>query len=104
MKYPLALAAILSTAALVTVGMAAGFPPRVHTIDHSKVAAAFVKGGRILEDQGLTVIANRGVQRGPEMHDNTHHVFIIQDGEAEFVTGGKMIDSKVIEPGQTRGT
>jgi hypothetical protein len=30
MKYPLALAAILSTAALVTVGMAAGFPPRVH--------------------------------------------------------------------------
>jgi mannose-6-phosphate isomerase-like protein (cupin superfamily) len=38
------------------------------------------------------------------MHDNTNHVFIIQDGEAEFVTGGKMIDAKVIDPGQTRGT
>ena len=104
MKYPLALAAMLSTVALVTVGMAAGFPPRVHYIDHGKVAAGFVKGERVLEDEGLIVIANRGVQRGPEMHDNTNHVFIIQDGEAEFVTGGKMTDAKLIERGQTRGT
>ncbi len=95
MKYLLALAAILSTAALVTLGTAAGFPPRVHYIDHDKVAAAFVKGGRIIEDEGLIVIANRGVQRGAEMHDNTNHVFIIVDGEAEFVTGGKMVDPKV---------
>src|SRR6516164_3656917 len=104
MKYPLAIAAILSTAALVTLGIAAGFPPRVHYIDHDKVAAAFVKGGRIIEDQGLVVIAHRAVQRGAEMHDNTNHVFIIMDGEAEFITGGKMIDPKVTDPVQTRGT
>src|SRR6267154_878158 len=104
MKYPLALAAMLSTAALVTVGMAAGFPPRVHTIDHDKVAAGFVKGERVLEDEGLVVIPQRVMQRGSEMHDHTKHVFFIQDGEAEFVTGGKMIDQKVIDPGQTRGT
>src|SRR5205814_1113255 len=104
MKYPFALAAILSTAALVTVGMAAGFPPRVHYIDRNKVAAGFVKGERVLEDEGLVVIAQRVMQRGSEMHGNTNHVFIIQDGEAEFVTGGKMIASKVIDPGQTRGT
>src|SRR5258708_15287416 len=104
MKYPLALAAILSTAALVTVGMAAGFPPRVNYIDHDKVAAGFVKGERVLEDEGLVVIAQRVMQRGSEMHANTNHVFIIQDGEAEFVTGGKLIDSKEIDPGQTRGT
>ena len=101
MKYPVALAAILSTAALAT---AASFPQRVHYIDHDKVATAFVKGGRILEDQGLVVIANRGMQRGAEMHDNTNHVFIIMDGEAEFVTGGKMIDPKVTASGQTRGS
>jgi hypothetical protein len=88
MKYSVALAAILSTAALAT---AASFPPGVHYIDHDKVMGAFVKGGRILEDQGLIVIANRGMQRGAEMHDNTNHVFIIQDGEAEFITGGKMV-------------
>ena len=104
MKYLVASAALLSTAALITLGTAAGFPPRVHYIDHDKVAAAFVKGGRIIEDQGLVVIANRAVQRGAEMHDNTNHVFIIVDGEAEFVTGGKMVDPKVVAPGLTRGT
>jgi mannose-6-phosphate isomerase-like protein (cupin superfamily) len=104
MKYPLALAAILSTAALVTLGTAASFPPRVYYIDHDKVAAAFVKGERIIEDEGLTVIANRGMARVPEMHDSINHVFIIADGEAEFVTGGKMLDPKVVAPGLTRGT
>ena len=104
MKYLLALAATLSTAALVTLGTAANFPPRVHYVNHDKVAAAFVKGGRIIEDEGLIVIANRGMQRGAEMHDNTNHVFIIMDGEAEFITGGKMIDPKASGPGQTRGS
>ena len=103
MKYPLALAAILSTAALVTVGMAAGFPPRVHYIDHDKVAAGFVKGERVLEDEGLIVIAQRVVGRGSEMHDNTNHVFIIQDGEAEFITGGKLIDPKATAPARRAG-
>ena len=103
-KYLLAIAAILSTAAVITLGTAAGFPPRVHYVDHDKVAAAFVKGARIIEDEGLIVIANRGMQRGAEMHDNTNHVFIIVDGEAEFVTGGKMVDPKVSAPGQTRRT
>jgi mannose-6-phosphate isomerase-like protein (cupin superfamily) len=56
------------------------------------------------EDEGLIVIANRAVQRGSEMHDNTNHVFIIMDGEAEFVTGGKIVDPKVTAIGQTRGT
>jgi mannose-6-phosphate isomerase-like protein (cupin superfamily) len=101
MKYVLAVAAAVSTAALITLGTAASFPPRVHYVDHDKVMAAFVKG---IEDEGLIVIANRGVQRGSEMHDNTNHVFIIMDGEAEFVTGGKMVDPKVIAPGQTRGS
>ena len=33
----------------------------MHYINHDKVTAAFVKGARIIEDEGLTVIANRGV-------------------------------------------
>ena len=104
MKYLLALAVILSTAAVVTLVGAAGFPQRVHYIHHDKVAAAFVKGGRVIEDEGLIVIANRGVQRGAEIHATTNHVFIIQDGEAEFVTGGKLINPKAEGAGQTRGT
>lgn len=103
MKYLLAFAATVSTAALVTLGTAAVFPSSVQYVDHDKVAAAFVKGGRIVEGEGLTIIANRAVQRGSEMHDSTNHVFIIMDGEAEFVTGGKIVDAKVTAPGQTRG-
>ena len=83
---------------------AAGFPNRVHYINHDKVTAAFVKGARIIEDDALIVIANRGMQRGSEMHDMTNHVFIVVDGEAEFITGGTMTDPKVISPGQTRGS
>ena len=103
-KYLLAPAAILSTAVLATLGTAGVFPPRVHYIDHDKTAAAFVKGAPIIKDEGLEVIANRAVQRGAEMHDSTNHVFIIMDGEAEFITGGQIVDAKVTAPGQTRGT
>jgi len=81
-----------------------GFPKRVHYVNHEKTAAAFVNGGRVIEDEALIVIANRGKQRGSEMHDHTNHVFIIVDGEAEFITGGNMTDPKVISPGQTRGS
>src|SRR5260370_1175162 len=84
--------------------MGAGVTPAVHYIDHGKVSAGFVKGERVLEDEGLVVIAQRVMGRGSEMHDNTNHVFIIQDGEAEFITGGKLIDAKVDGAGQTRGT
>jgi len=89
--------------ALMSGSIAEGFPKRVHYINHDKVTAAFVKGARIIEDEGLTVIANRGVQRGAEIHAKTNHVFIIVDGEADFITGGKMIDGKEISPGQIRG-
>ena len=82
----------------------AGFPNRVHYINHEKTEAAFVKGGRVIEDDALIVIANRQVQRGSEMHDKTNHVFIIVEGEADFITGGTMTDPKVTAPGQTRGS
>ena len=88
----------------IVMASVAGFPKQVHYVNHDKTAAAFVKGARIIEDDALIVIANRGMQRGSEMHDGTNHVFIIVDGEAEFVTGGTMTDPKVISPGQTRGS
>ena len=82
----------------------AGFPNRVHYVNHEKTAAAFVKGGRVIEDEALIVIANRQMQRGSEMHDKTNHVFIIVAGEADFITGGTLTDPKVTAPGQTRGS
>jgi mannose-6-phosphate isomerase-like protein (cupin superfamily) len=97
-----AFAIMLAMAILTTTASAGGFPKRVHYINSEKTTAAMFKGGRVIEDEGLIVIANRAVQRGAEMHAKTNHVFIIVDGEAEFVTGGKLIDPKETAPGQIR--
>jgi mannose-6-phosphate isomerase-like protein (cupin superfamily) len=99
MRYLIAIAVSFTAGVLVT---AAGVPMRVHYVGHDKVSSTMVKGGQIIDDNGLIVLANRAVQRGAEMHDKTNHVFIIVDGEATFVTGGKLINPKVISAGQTR--
>ncbi len=104
MKKFLALAMLVAATAAVTWSFAGGFPNRVHYIHHDKVTAAFVKGERLIEDEGLTVIANRGKQRDAEIHAKTNHVFIIVDGEADFVTGGTVIDPRDTAPGQIRGS
>jgi len=102
MKLLLALAAAFTVGVLVTA--AAGVPMRVHYIPHDKVSATMVKGGQIISDNGLIVLANRAMARGAEIHGNTNHIFIIVDGEATFVTGGTLMNPKNIGPGQTRGT
>ncbi len=99
MKYLFTIAASFIAGALVT---AAGVPMKVHYVGHDQVASMMIKGGQVIGDNGLVVLANRAVQRGAEMHDKTNHIFIIVDGEGTFVTGGKLIDPKQISPGQTR--
>jgi mannose-6-phosphate isomerase-like protein (cupin superfamily) len=96
------LAAIAAAFALGVLVTAAGVPMKVHYVNHDKVASTMIKGGQIVNDNGLIVLANRAVQRNAELHDKTNHVFIIVDGEATFVTGGKLTNAKVVSPGQTR--
>jgi mannose-6-phosphate isomerase-like protein (cupin superfamily) len=100
-KLLLALFAAFTAGVLVTA--AAGVPMRVHYIPQEKVAATMVKGGQIISDNGLIVLANRAMARGSEMHAKTNHVFIIVDGEGTFVTGGTLTNAKEIAAGQTRG-
>jgi quercetin dioxygenase-like cupin family protein len=38
-----------------------------------------------------------------EIHDKETDVIYVVDGEATFVTGGKVVNGKVTAPGQTRG-
>jgi mannose-6-phosphate isomerase-like protein (cupin superfamily) len=101
MKLLLAVAMAFTLGVLVTV--AAGVPMTVHYISHDKVSAEMVKGGQIISDNGLVVLANRAMARGAEKHGKTNHIFIIVDGEGTFVTGGKLINPKEIGPGETRG-
>ena len=37
-----------------------------------------------------------------EVHDKTHHIVIIVEGEATFVTGGTLVGAKNTAPGQIR--
>jgi mannose-6-phosphate isomerase-like protein (cupin superfamily) len=99
MKYLIAIVASFTLGVLVT---AAGVPMKVHYVGHEQVASTMVKGGQIIGDNGLIVLANRAVQRGAEMHDKTNHIFIIVEGEATFVTGGTLVGAKDTAPGQKR--
>ena len=42
------------------------------------------KGGAIVEDPGLRILANRREAGEAEFHEKTNHIFIIVEGEATF--------------------
>ena len=85
------------------VGLAAqGVPTSVTYVPHEKVTATMAKGGQIIGDHGLIVLANRRGSGEVEVHENTNHVFIIVEGEATFVTGGTLVGARNTAPGQIR--
>jgi mannose-6-phosphate isomerase-like protein (cupin superfamily) len=105
MKRLLKLATLLILTFLLTAAansLGGGVPAAVHYIDHDKVAAVMAKGGPIVSDPGLIVLANRRESGPVEYHDHTNHVFIMVEGEATFITGGTMIDAKRTAPDQMR--
>ena len=99
MKTLAAAAFVLSTSALA---IADGVPTMVTYVPHEKAAETFVKGGQIIGDKGLVVLANRRGAGEVEVHEKTNHLFIIIEGEATFVTGGTLIEPRQTAPGQTR--
>jgi mannose-6-phosphate isomerase-like protein (cupin superfamily) len=98
------LAALAAVAILAAYAFAAGVPAKVTYVHHDKVSAVMAKGGAIIEDPGLRVLAQRRGSGEAEVHETTNHVFIIVEGEATMVTGGKLVDAKQTAPGQIRGT
>ncbi len=104
MKTMLASATLAAMLVAASTAIAEGVPKNVNYVSHEKVAEMFVKGGYVVNDNGVAIGANRGKAREAEMHDKTNHVFIIYDGEADLVTGGTIIDPKVVSPGQTHGS
>ena len=95
----LAMAVLLIAAA---VSLANGVPAAVHYIGHDKVTEVMTKGGPIVSDPGLVVLANRRTAGEVEYHDHTNHVFIIVEGEATLVVGGAMVQSKRTASDQMR--
>lgn len=98
---------MVTLATLFLVGVyvvAAGVPTKVTYVHHDKVSATMAKGGPIIEDTGLRVLAQRRGSGEVEVHETTNHVFIIVDGEATFVTGGTLVGAKQTAPGQIRAS
>ena len=105
MKTVLARAALLAMGVLLiqaAVSLGSGVPAAVHYIGHDKVAEVMSKGGPIVSDPGLVVLAQRREAGPVEYHDHTNHVFVMVEGEATLVVGGTMVDAKRTAPGQMR--
>src|SRR5262245_36531673 len=100
MKYVLGGTVLLISAVLVTGADA----PSITFVDHDKVSDTCAKGGNFFMATDLRVFCNHRTEGDEaEIHDKTTHVFSIVSGTAVMVTGGKVVDSKVIRPGETRG-
>src|SRR4030088_2133269 len=107
MKFLLKLATLLTLAVLLITAansLGGGVPAAVHYIDHEKVSSVMSKGGPIVSDPGLVILANRREVGPVEYHDHTNHVFIMVEGEATLITGGTMVDAKRTAPDQMRAT
>ena len=50
-----------------------------------------------------TMLAFREKSGGGELHQNFADLFVILDGHATVVTGGKIVDEKSVGPGEIRG-
>jgi mannose-6-phosphate isomerase-like protein (cupin superfamily) len=99
------LAVILTTSlTMIVLLTAAGVPTVVTYVPHDKVSTTMAKGGSIINDKGLIVLAQRRTAGEVEMHEKTNHVFIIVEGEATFVTGGTLVDAKQTAPDQRRAS
>jgi mannose-6-phosphate isomerase-like protein (cupin superfamily) len=107
MKSLVTLATLLTMAVFLTAAAApigAGVPAAVHYVGHEKVSAVMAKGGAIVNDPGLIVLANRREVGQVEYHEHTNHIFIMVEGEATFVTGGTMVGAKRTSPEQMVAT
>jgi mannose-6-phosphate isomerase-like protein (cupin superfamily) len=105
MRTLLARAVLLTMGVLLieaAVSLGSGVPAAVHYIGHDKVAEVMSKGGPIVSDPGLVVLAQRREAGPVEYHDHTNHVFVMVEGEATLVVGGTMVDPKRTAPDQMR--
>jgi mannose-6-phosphate isomerase-like protein (cupin superfamily) len=90
---------------LLTAGLVlAADPAPVTYVDHDKAAVALTKGGALAKGDDFTVSGARRTGPGQvEIHNKETDIFYIVDGEATFVTGGKMIGGKESKPDQWLG-
>src|ERR1700712_3414787 len=84
---------------------AADAPGPVVYMDASKVTEALAKTGLITSNTEYMVAgAHRDKPGQGEVHEKTTDILFVVEGEALYVTGGKMIDGKQTRQGEWIGT
>src|SRR5690349_5131504 len=84
---------------------AAAWAAEVTYVSHDKVAGALAKGAPLVTANDLLVSGSHRDKAGSvEIHDKETDVFYVTDGEATFVTGGKIVGKKSTKAGQYTGT
>ena len=93
---------LLTIFLVAAVAMGAAVESTVVTyVDHEKVA----KGGALVTSPDYSVTVNRRTAAGQvEVHEKESDIFYVMEGEATFITGGKMIGGKLSRPNQFLGT
>jgi glc operon protein GlcG len=96
--------ALVGAAAVKAAG-ARGAAAPVTQFEAARVAAAFAKGVPLLEVDGYKIHASRRETAGvAEVHDWETDIMYVLEGSATVVIGGEVVDPKVVEPGQVRGS
>jgi mannose-6-phosphate isomerase-like protein (cupin superfamily) len=98
----LTIAAILFLVVTTASTMGSGVPASVQYIPQDKVKEVMSKGGPIVNDPGLIVLAQRREAGPAEFHDKTNHVFIMEEGEATLIVAGTPVDAKRTAADQMR--
>jgi glc operon protein GlcG len=94
----------LAIAGARSLGKAGPGDPVTH-LERGRVTAAFVRGAPLLENGNYKVHASRREAPGEaEVHEHETDVFYVLEGAATFVTGGSVVDPRIVAPGEIRGS
>jgi mannose-6-phosphate isomerase-like protein (cupin superfamily) len=82
---------------------------QLHQLTEKLTSNSKAKGGfasETLSKYGnhLMMLAHRETTGSSELHDRDADIFVVIEGEATLVTGGKLVNSHTAEPGEERGT
>jgi len=95
----------IARAGLVALTATADTSFPVRYFPASKVAEAFVEGEPLIEEANYKVHASHRDEPGVvEVHTRDTDVIYVVEGTATFVTGGRLLDGKTIEPEEIRGS
>jgi mannose-6-phosphate isomerase-like protein (cupin superfamily) len=97
------------TALAAAVAVAAGdVAPRPHYFAPAEVDAARAAGdtgSALLQEADFKILASRRDRPGQsEVHATDTDIFVVIDGRATIVLGGKMLDPHEVSPGEIRGS